>query len=451
LVQEEFRTDIAYLGITKKNNASSIFNNLIIDMNKFEIVSSPPFKTAIVSKLNTFSKYTIEEIDYEYSLYKYLNGLYLNLSFIDGTWKISNTYYSFKDNISVQTFINHKHFGGKTLQNIFLEMFQQRFGTDKLSEFLEPTHTHLFLLMHKSINIVTSNSGLYYLAKQSVSDSISSISKPQTTHESDTTVRLLDTTRLLEVDHSLRLNRESFIRNNSFVSSFIKNNDYNNIDCGGLMLISKNGNENRIIYNNNFYKLDKLIFKNINRVSSPASHNTIEYIILKNILKYRLYRNDFFTVFSDYLKIYKKVVNGIERIVEDMYSILFLNLRVFSPENGVFYTKLVQHLAKNKKIRKMLLGESVDVVAHMRLQNDVTPTSTTAEYNCAPQTGKCTTTASPSTNVNLDEYTHSKKNMSVKSSSILNSNKKEFYKSTIVDYIHSNHSAFIVDLYNLFF
>ena len=307
LISEEFNLDIELLLIKKTDNESSIFNGLIINLDKFEIVCYP-IKSKLISKNCNIKKFNIDEISYEYDIYKLYDGINVSLYYYNKIWNISgfnkininNICYD-NNNIKLLTKFNeillkyiiindNSYIISDSDDDDYLESESEYNNnikkTDKnelLNEFyskLDKRYTYNFVLINKNYNLCNKKDKIKFINK---------INNNETVYKDK------------------QLNKMSIKKLNN-INANVKN---------GLILVSKNGNEDRIIYYNNYYNLNKYLYSHIKK-----NIFDINMIILKNVVIHKINKNIFNEVFVSYKykNIYNNIIKKLDYLIDYLYD-----------------------------------------------------------------------------------------------------------------------------------
>ena len=133
----------------------------------------------------------------------------------------------------------------------------------------------------------------------------------------------------------------------------IRDLDRNDI-INGVILISKNNNEDRVIFYNNYYNLNKYLYSHIKK-----NVFDINMIILKNILIHKINKNIFNEIFNKYKNVYNIIIKKMDNLVDYLYEYIikynFPNLDILKNEKmeeerikDNFIELIIKFIKKNK-------------------------------------------------------------------------------------------------------
>ena len=338
LISDEFNVDIDLLLIKKTDNESSIFNGLIINLDKYEIICHP-FKSKLISKNCNIKKFNMDEISYEYDIYKLYDGINISLYYYNKMWNISGFN---KININNICYDNNN----SKLLTKFNEIILKYIICNKINININNTSSNTIYKYNTKVNN-------YYYNSNSESDvdsylSTSSDSDVNSDLEYNNILKTLDKHELLNNFYSkldkkytynfVLINKNYNLCNKNDKIKFInkinnnetsyrdilfnkiaikKINDINANVKNGLILVSKNGNEDRIIYYNNYYNLNKYLYSHIKK-----NIFDINLIILRNIIIHKINKNIFNEVFVGYKykNIYNTIIKKLDILVDYLYD-----------------------------------------------------------------------------------------------------------------------------------
>ena len=348
LISEEFTSDIELLLIKKTDNQSSIFNGLIINLDRYGVICTP-IRNKLISKNCNIRKFNDDEIMYEYDVYKYYDGINVSLYYYNKIWNISgfnkininNISYD-KTNIKLIDKFNDLMFKYIIMEKIKIDIepyiknkeqyniIKKKYDSliedldgKELTEFkdglkvecilhkfygnLDKRYTYNFILINKNYNLCSKKDKLKFINK--IND------------------------------------KDTFYKDECFNNILAKKLDnLKTIQKYGLVLISKNNNEDRIIYYNNYYNLNKLLYVHIKK-----NIFDINMIILKNIVLYKINKNALSEIFSKYIYLYNHIMKS-----------NFPNIDVFGTDTQSNKLKphliesVIKFIKKNKYLNEIL-------------------------------------------------------------------------------------------------
>jgi hypothetical protein len=367
LINDEFTSDIELLLIKKIDNESSIFNNLIINMDNYEIVCNC-FKTRLISKMSNLKKYEEDEILYEYDIYKLYDGINISLYYYNKQWNIAgfdkidiSKISSGSSNLSIMDKFNEimfkyimsnqidinistvvknfkellnneeykryiENYDTKLRGNEFTEYFNESDIMKYFYNNLDKKYTYNFVLINKNYNLCSKKDKIKFMNK---------------IHKSSFDIIYID---------------------NMFQDIYVKKiNNLKNNQKNGLIFISKNNNEDRIIFYNNYYNLNKLLYSHIKK-----NIFDINMIILKNIILYKINKELFMEIFNKYTHIYNNINKKINILVDYLYEyIIKINIKIYMEnefEHNVFINEnfiniILNFIKKNKDLSSIFFLE----------------------------------------------------------------------------------------------
>ena len=166
-----------------------------------------------------------------------------------------------------------------------------------------------------------------------------------------------------------KINDKDIIYNDEYFNNILakKMDNLKIIQKYGLVLISKNNNEDRIIYYNNYYNLNKLLYVHIKK-----NIFDINMIILKNIVLYKINKNALSEIFSKYIYLYNHIMKKVDFLVDYLYDYIskinFPNIDVFGTDtqSNNLKTHLVEtvinFIKKNKYLNEILFINTINEI-----------------------------------------------------------------------------------------
>jgi hypothetical protein len=307
LINENFKTDIFYLLIYKKQNVSTIYNGIIINLNTYNIICHP-LKNYIYSKYSTLKRYKDDDIKYEYNLYKLYDGDIINLYFNnhENNWAISNS-----RNIDISNnYIN------ELFSETYIGFFNKMLNSKNIYlNILDINKTYTFYLINKDYHISNENNDIKYISYNY--------------NNKDHVIKNEEDIKILQDIHVESLN------------SIYDESPY------GILLHSKNDFENRMVVFEYYQKIKKLVYfdDNIFNMHKPD----LKYITVRAILKYKISKNEVYTIYTFLTKYYKYIMSEIYKII-DMYLNCFYELNNVEDKYKSFILKLNNDIKNNKSL-----------------------------------------------------------------------------------------------------
>ena len=348
LISEEFTSDIELLLIKKTDNQSSIFNGLIINLDRYEVICNP-IKNKLISKNCNIRKFNDDEIMYEYDVYKYYDGINVSLYYYNKIWNISGFNKININNISYDK-TNIK------LIDKFNDLMLKYIIMEKIKIDIEP-----YIKDKEQYNIIKKkyDSPIDDLDSKELTEFKDELKVDCILHKFYGNLDKRYTYNFILINKNYNLcskkDKLKFVNKINDKDTLYKDECFNNILAKkldnlkiiqkyGLVLISKNNNEDRIIYYNNYYNLNKLLYVHIKK-----NVFDINMIILKNIILYKINKNSLSEIFSKYIYLYNHIMKKIDFLVDYLYDYVsksnFPNIDVLGTDTQS--NKLKPHLIEN--------------------------------------------------------------------------------------------------------
>lgn len=307
LINDAFKTDIRYLFIRHKDNISSIYNGLVLDLNNFTIACKPP-KSYIYSKLSTLKKYDDRDILYEYDIYKLYDGVHVTLYYdkYDASWVLSNI-----DSININDRILDK-INNDTHMSFFNKMMKY-YGIN--IDTFKTNHSYSFFLINTNYNL---------------------------TSQKDK-VKFISCTENVEPEILIP------IKIKQLYSMYAKS-DY------GLILKSKNELDDRIVVFDMYQKIKKIIYEPIN--NKQLQTPDLKFITIRAILKYRISKTDVFNTYKFLIKYYKYIMTEIDSII-DTYLDEFPCFNKCTSKHRAFIIKMDNEIKSHKILNNIFYDNYV--------------------------------------------------------------------------------------------
>jgi hypothetical protein len=353
LISDEFNSDIELLLIRKMDNESSIFNGLIINMDRYEIVCYPP-KTKLISKNCNIKKFNMDEILYEYNIYKLYDGINISLYYYNKKWNISGFN---KININNMCYDNSNSklinkFNNIILKYIILGKIDLEYtknikeNVSRINDMLEDEYNLHKYLKEKNIIIDDVLNNFYNVLNKKYTYNFVLINRNYNLCSNKDKIKFINKVNDKENIYSDELFNEIKLKE-------IRDLDRNDI-INGVILISKNNNEDRVIFYNNYYNLNKYLYSHIKK-----NVFDINMIILKNILIHKINKNIFNEIFNKYKNVYNIIIKKMDNLVDYLYEYIikynFPNLDILKNEKmeeerikDNFIELIIKFIKKNK-------------------------------------------------------------------------------------------------------
>ena len=426
LISDEFTSDIELLLIKRIDNESSIFNGLIINLDSYECVCYP-IKSMLISKNSNIKKFNNDEILYEYDIYKLYDGIEISLYYYNKKWNISGF-----DKININNICYDKHkskminkFNEIILKNIILkkiELDNINYGSylDKMfkdNNFIDIKKKILDEIEYENlindINIDNILLNFYNNLDKKYTYNFILINKNYNLCNKKDKIKFF-----CKIN-----NKESVYYDTLFKNISIKKINY--MDSreveNGIILLSKNNNENRVIYYNNYYSLNKYLYSHIKR-----NIFDINMILLQNILIYKISKNIFNDIFHKYKNIYNLIIKKIDYLVDYIYEyIINKQMQNYIPYSDISKDK--DDININEQIKENFVNIIIKFLKKNKYLNDMLFINNNMSI-CQNDENKCV----------LSEY-------EVLKFKEMYYHNKDLYKSLIRDYLYSK--EIINDLY----
>lgn len=361
LISEEFNSDMELLLIKKMDNESSIFNGLIINMDKYEIVCYP-IKNRLISKNCNIKKFNDDEVLYEYDIYKLYDGINISLYYYNKTWNISgfnkiniNDICYDKSNTKLKDKLNDIILKNIILGKIYINIDNYILNVNKYKNLLEDyddINDNIFDKIKEELNIESILNKFYNNLDKKYTYNMVLINKNYNLCSKKDKIKFVNKTNSVENEYNDNTFEEISMKRITHLKQIQKN---------GLVLISKHNNEDRIIYYNNYYNLNKLLYAHIKK-----NIFDINMIILRNIIIYKVSKIVLNEVFYKYNNVYNNIVKKIDVLINYLYEYI---VKLNFPKSDLLKNEL--ELEYNTKIKQNFIEVIIRFIKKNKYLNDI--------------------------------------------------------------------------------
>jgi hypothetical protein len=376
LISEEFTSDIELLLIKKIDNQSSVFNGLIINLDRYEIICNP-IKSKLISKNCNIRKFNDDEIMYEYDIYKYYDGINISLYYYNKSWNITGFNKININNISYDK--TNSRLVDKFNDIILKYIIMNKIEMDIVSNIKNKDNYNNIMKKYDRVIDDIDNNELTEIKNELMVENI--LNKFYNNLDKRYTYNFV----LINKNYNLcsKKDKIKYINKSNGKEMFYKDNMLNKIMAKrldnlkttqkyGIVLISRNNNEDRIVYYNNYYTINKLLYVHIKK-----NIFDINMIILKNIIIYKISKNILSEVFNKYIYLYNQIMRKVDILVDYLYDYIsrlnFPNIDLFvddddNDENTVYKLKpnlienIIKFIKKNKYLNDILFIDTTNEI-----------------------------------------------------------------------------------------